>query len=37
MPSQADIEMIRQIASAAKTFNITVDDHIIVAATGMRA
>jgi DNA repair protein RadC len=33
-PSQADIEMTRQIASAAKPLGITVHDHIIVGRDG---
>ncbi len=33
-PSQADIDMTREIVQAAKTFNITVHDHIIIARKG---
>lgn len=33
-PSQADIDMTREIVQAAKTFNIIIHDHIIVARKG---
>jgi DNA repair protein RadC len=36
-PSQADIEMTRQIIGVAGSLGITVHDHIIVGKTVMRA
>lgn len=33
-PSQADIDMTREIVQAAKTFNIIIHDHIIIARKG---
>jgi len=36
-PSQADIEMTKQICAAAAPFNIIVHDHLIVARNGVRS
>jgi DNA repair protein RadC len=35
-PSAADIEMTKQIASAAKPLGVALHDHIIVGKTGPR-